>query len=108
VFFFCGVISVGENLPEVAMPYLRVFSACGQLPQRTAGGTTAFGAESCQARQQKQNFVYRQMFCFCLSKPQAWHIITTQSWISSASLGLYIITRQRVFSCGLMIYNTLC
>ena len=22
-----------------------------------------------------RTFVYRQMFCFCLSKPQAWHII---------------------------------
>ena len=42
---------------------------------------------------------------FCLSKPQAWHIITTQSWISSAPLGLYLITRQRVSACGLMIYN---
>ena len=32
-----------------------------------------------------------------------------EAWcISSASLGLYLITRQRVFSCGLMIYNTLC
>ena len=50
----------------------------------------------------KGTFVY-QKFLFCLSKPQAWHIITTQSCISSAPLGLYLITRQRVFSCGLMI-----
>ena len=40
-----------------------------------------------------------------LSKPQAWYIITTQSWISSALLGLYLITRQRASICGLMIYN---
>ena len=44
-------------------------------------------------------------FGIFLSKPQAWYIITTQSWISSAPAGLYLITRQRVFSCGLMIYN---
>ena len=34
-----------------------------------------------------------------LSKPQAWHIITTQSWISSrARAPLHLITRQRAFS----------
>ena len=43
-----------------------------------------------------------------LSKPQAWHIIATQSWISSAPTGLYLITRQRASTCGLMIFNTSC
>ena len=60
----------------------------------------------------KRTFVY-QKFSFCLSKPQAWYIITTQSSISSPPLGLYLITRQRVFSLRLddiqhvvlMIYN---
>ena len=33
-----------------------------------------------------------QMRSFLLSKPQAWHIITAKPWISSATLGLYIIT----------------
>ena len=36
---------------------------------------------------------------------KAWYIITTESCISSAPLGLYLITRQRASSCGLMIYN---
>ena len=40
------------------------------------------------------------MFCFCLSKPQAWHIITRQR-VSHQPFGLYLITRQRVFSCGI-------
>jgi len=48
------------------------------------------------------------MFCFCLSKPQAWYIITARSVvyiIKGGSPPLYLITRQRVSSCGLMIYN---
>ena len=52
-------------------------------------------------------FVYQKLLLF-LSKPQAWHIITTQSCISSAPLGLYLITRQRASSCGLMRCNTAC
>ena len=44
--------------------------------------------------------------CFCLSKPQAWHIITARSVVHIIKGGkppLYLITRQRAFSCGLMI-----
>jgi hypothetical protein len=46
------------------------------------------------------------MFCFCLSKPQAWHIIAAQRAvyiIKGGSPPLYLITRQRASSCGLMI-----
>ena len=41
------------------------------------------------------------MFCFCLSKPQAWHIIAAQRAvhiIKGGSPPLYLITRQRAFS----------
>ena len=69
------MISLGENLPEVASLYLRVFSVSGQLPQRTAGGTTGFGAESCQARQQKQNICLptNVLFLFIQAAGLAYH-----------------------------------
>jgi len=56
------------------------------------------------------------MFCFCLSKPQAWHIIAAQRAVHIIKGGkppLYLITRQRA-SClrlddiqcfALMIYR---
>ena len=46
---------------------------------------------------------------FVLSKPQAWYIIRRKSVYHQGRVArLYLITRQRVFSCGLMIYNTPC
>jgi len=56
------------------------------------------------------------MFCFCLSKPQAWHIIDARSAayiIKGGEPPLYLITRQRVSYLrlddiqpyGLMIYR---
>jgi hypothetical protein len=48
------------------------------------------------------------MFCFCLSKPQAWHIIAARRAVHIIKGGLpplYLITRQRASPCGLMIYN---
>ena len=59
------------------------------------------GSSPLSSTKKKVPFVDRQKGLF-LSKPQAWHIITTQSCISSAPLGLYIITRQRASSCGLL------
>ena len=50
-------------------------------------------------------------FGIFLSKPQAWHIIAARSAVHIIKGGkppLYLITRQRVFSCGLMICNTSC
>jgi hypothetical protein len=53
-------------------------------------------------RNKKRTFVY-QKFSFCLSKPQAWHIITARRAvyiIQKADFGLlfwYLITRQRAF-----------
>ena len=55
-----------------------------------------------------RTFVYRQMFCFCLFKPQAWYIIDARSAayiIKGGEPPLYLITRQRVSPRGLMIYN---
>ena len=49
------------------------------------------GSNPSLSANKNRTFVYRQMFCFCLSKPQVWHIITARSVV-------YIITRQRVFS----------
>ena len=43
-------------------------------------------------------------FGIFLSKPQAWHIITRKR-VYHQPFGLYLITRQRVSSCGLMIYK---
>jgi len=40
------------------------------------------------------------MLCFCLSKPQAWHIIAAQRAVYIIKGGeppLYLITRQRAF-----------
>jgi hypothetical protein len=40
------------------------------------------------------------MFCFCLSKPQAWYIIAAQRAVYIIKGGeppLYLITRQRAF-----------
>ena len=62
----------------------------------------------------KGTFVY-QKFLFCLSKPQVWHIITTQSWISSAPLGcissrvsVHFFLRLDDIQCfALMICNSL-
>ena len=50
---------------------------------------------------QKSRIILIRLF---LSKPQVWYIITLQR-VSHQPFGLYIITRQSVFSCGLMIYN---
>ena len=68
---------------------------------RTEGSNPSLSAKK------EVTFVYQKLLLF-LSKPQAWHIITTQSCISSAPLGLYLITRQRASSCGLMRCNTAC
>ena len=56
-----------------------------------------------------RTFVYRQMFGFCLFKPQAWHIIAARSAVYIIKGGeppLHLITRQRASTCGLMIYKT--
>ncbi|MBO5293754.1 MAG: hypothetical protein J6B71_00690 [Clostridia bacterium] len=49
------------------------------------------------------------MFCFCLSKPQAWYIIAAQRAVYIIKGGeppLYLISPSGAGSpCGLMIYN---
>ena len=50
---------------------------------------------------QKSRIILIRLF---LSKPQVWYIITLQR-VSHQPFGMYIITLQSVFSCGLMIYN---
>ena len=88
----------------------------GGFPERPKGAdcksvVTDFGGPNPPSpTNKKRTFVY-QKFVFCLSKPQAWHIIAARSAVHIIKGGeppLYLITRQRVFSCGLMIYNTLC
>ena len=64
-----------------------VFSVVGAKKQEENLSTPA---------KKEVTFVYQKLLLF-LSKPQAWYIITTQSCISPAPLGLYIITRQRVY-----------
>ena len=52
-------------------------------------------------------FVYQKLLLF-LSKPQGWYIIAARSAVHIIKVGkptLYLITRQRAFSCGLMRYN---
>ena len=47
------------------------------------------------ATNKNRTFVYRQMFCFCLSKPQAWYIITARSAVHIIKGGkppLYLIS----------------
>ena len=39
----------------------------------------SYGSNPAPATNKNRTFVYRQMFCFCLSKPQAWYIITARS-----------------------------
>ena len=45
--------------------------------------------------------------CFFLSKPQAWHGINALAHCMESPKA-YGITRQRVFSCALIRYNTAC
>ena len=52
----------------------------------------------------KSSFFGTRIF---LSKPQAWYIIRRKSVYHQGRVApLHIITRQRVFSCGLMRYNS--
>ena len=85
----------GQINPEVASPlrdlfYLLVIfetspTARGWIGQRKAHirerktNGAGLGSPILSGRPTKnRTFVYRQMFCFCLSKPQAWHIIAAQ------------------------------
>ena len=65
-------------------------------------------SSSLVARSKKEvTFVYQKLLLF-LSKPQAWHIIAARSAVHIIKVGkptLYLITRQRAFPCGLMIYR---
>ena len=65
------------------------------------------GSNPSASANKKRTFVY-QKFSFCLSKPQAWHIISPYGAGYHHGNAVHLITRQRVFSCGLMIFNTLC
>ena len=99
-----------------------VQSEYGGFPERPKGAdcksvVTDFGGPNPPSpTNKKRTFVYRQMFSFCLSKPQAWHIITAQRAVHIIKGGeppLYLITRQRasylrladIQTFGLMIYR---
>ena len=63
-----------------------------QSVERILGKDEVGGSNPPISSKKEVTFVYQKLLLF-LSKPQAWYIITTQSWISSAPLGLYLITR---------------
>ena len=90
-----------KGLPEVRVCLFTLKE--GKFKQQTVCGESCVkgfsdtGSTPVVSTKKEVTFVYQKLLLF-LSKPQAWHIITTQSWISSAPLGLYIITRQRVSS----------
>ena len=83
------------------------------IGNRVNGQNRFEGSNPLLSAKKEVTFVYQKLLLF-LSKPQAWYIITTQSCISPAPLGLYIITRQRVYylrldemqHCVLMICNS--
>ena len=52
---------------------------CGALAQLGAHNTGSVGVRGSNplcSTNKNRTFVYRQMFCYCLSKPQAWYIIS--------------------------------
>ena len=85
----------------------------GGIPERPKGAdcksvvTDFAGPNPASPTNKKRTFVY-QKFSFCLSKPQAWHIISPCGAGYHHGNAVYLITRQRASSCGLMIYNTSC
>ena len=88
------------------------YADLAHLVERHLAKVEVAGSSPVIRSKKEVTFVYQKLLLF-LSKPQAWHIITTQSWISSAPVGLYLITRQRVYYLRLddiqhfvlMIYN---
>ena len=65
------------------------------------------GSSPLVSTKKEVTFVYQKLLLF-LSKPQAWHIIAARSAVHIIKVGkptLYLITRQRAFPCGLMIYR---
>ncbi len=70
----------------------------GQVVRQRSATPLSPGSNPGVASNKNRTFVYRQMFCFCLSKPQAWHIIAARSVVHIIKGGeppLYLITRQR-------------
>ncbi|MBR6763883.1 MAG: hypothetical protein IKM13_09070, partial [Clostridia bacterium] len=65
------------------------------------------GSNPTPSAKKEVTFVYQKLILF-LSKPQDWYIIAAQSAVHIIKVGeptLYLITRQRAFPCGLMIYR---
>ena len=56
-----------------------VNGALAQLGAHNTGSVGVRGSNPLCSTNKKRTFVYRQMFSFCLSKPQAWHIIAARS-----------------------------
>ena len=69
----------------------------------------ARGFESHRLRQQKENFCLpKVLFLFIPAAGLAYHHDAVVDIIKGGKPPLYLITRQRASSCGLMIYNTSC
>ena len=82
---------------------------CRQAVRHQTLTLASVGSNPAIPANKKRTFVY-QKFSFCLSKPQAWHIIGARNAayiIKGGAPPLYLITHQRVSSCGLMICNAL-
>ena len=76
------MVRLRSPAPSVSQQRSRIF---GGFPERPKGAdcksvVTDFGGPNPPSPTNKnRTFVYRQMFCFCLSKPQAWYIIDARS-----------------------------
>ena len=89
------------------MWYHKSHGALAQLGAHNTGSVGVRGSNPLCSTNKKGTLVY-QKFLFCLSKPQAWYIIAARSAvhiINGGSPPLYLITRQRASTCGLMICN---
>ena len=81
----CNQQVVGSTPITSSNGFTRVNLLYGGFPERPKGADCKsvvddFGGPNPPSPTNKnRTFVYRQMFCFCLSKPQAWHIIDARS-----------------------------
>ena len=71
-------------LCDIILEY-RIFGGVAQLGEHYVRNVGVMGSNPTISTNKNRTFVYRQMFCFCLSKPQAWYR-RSQARYSVASL----------------------
>ena len=84
-----------------------IYADLAHLVERDLAKVEVAGSSPVIRSKKEVTFVYQKLLLF-LSKPQAWHIIAAQRAVHIIKVGkptLYLITRQRAFPCGLMIYR---